>query len=233
MTRRKSATNQGRIEEERLLRPLVAVAVAIVVTWAGFAVYMLLVNRNYARANDLGGAFGVLNALFSGLGLIAVTAALLLQLRESRHSQQIHNEGVKMTLLGNSSAHMGTLEKGIGEIPTILRFYGISDEELSLYGITATEFGFLLASFTFGSTYYRVLTPDDPSAFEPGTYRYKICSSPDTRRVWPLIRTCMMPSNYREKVDATVALFERGPGAIPTVVGDPPPRRSSRERARE
>jgi hypothetical protein len=85
------------------LKYVIVLGGLIGVVWIGYAVALLVATPGLAQPGQFGDSFGVLNALFAGLGLIAVAAALLLQSNELKHQREdseaarLANEAVRQT----------------------------------------------------------------------------------------------------------------------------------------
>ena len=96
----------------------------------------------------------------------------------------------KMTEHGSVHANMSALVglyNPIEETPSILRFHGVSTEELDAAGVTARrEFAYLVASFEAASAYYG-FHEKDPKPFKESTMRYQLLATPATRKAWPLL----------------------------------------------
>ena len=104
--------------------------------------------------------------------------------------------------------HFFSLERSLSELPSALRFHGISERDLEEAGVTAPEFAYLLANSTVGNFYHRLHDPLAKGAFPAGHYRYVLCQTADFRRAWPLIRRMMTPSNFVRRIDATIRAIE-------------------------
>jgi hypothetical protein len=94
------------------------------------------------------------------------------------------------------------------ESPSILRFHGVSQEELDAAGLTAKEFAYLVASFEAASVYYR-FHETSPTPFKPSSLRYRLLATPETRRAWPLLsRFFESDSTFMRKIEETLKLFD-------------------------
>ncbi|HEV7672288.1 MAG TPA: hypothetical protein VGS22_27535 [Thermoanaerobaculia bacterium] len=73
---------------------------------------------------------------------------------------------------GSIHANMATLVELYNRIettPSILRFHGVSKEDLEAAGLTAQEFSYLVASFEAASVYYR-FHETSPTPFGRGLF---------------------------------------------------------------
>lgn len=108
----------------------------------------------------------------------------------------------KLIALTASNTKLVDVESRLGDMPSLFKFHGYDDieKELKHYEISSQEFSYLLASFTLGGTYYRG-APNPGFLLEKDSYRYKMCSSPATRKAWPLLREFLANSKYRDELD--------------------------------
>jgi hypothetical protein len=105
-------------------------------------------------------------------------------------------------------AALAGLYNRIDEIPSVLRFHGVSNEDLDAAGVTAKEFAYLVASFEAASVYYR-FHEKSPKPFKESSLRYKLLATPATRKAWPLLsRFFEADTSYRRKIETTLQLFD-------------------------
>jgi hypothetical protein len=123
----------------------------------------------------------------------------------------------KMTEHGSVHANMSALVglyNRIEETPSILRFHGVSNEELEAAGVTAREFAYLVASFEAASAYYG-FHEKSPKPFKESTMRYQLLATPATRKAWPLLsRFFDEDTSYRRKIETTLRLFDRDTSSL-------------------
>ncbi len=98
------------------------------------------------------------------------------------------------------------VEAKIAEVPTALKFHNLDPDELGKIGLKSDEFAYLLTSFTAGGIYYKTFYPDDDTPFAEGSYRYIMCTSEATRKAWPILKNFITDTNYKKKIEKTVAL---------------------------
>jgi hypothetical protein len=103
-----------------------------------------------------------------------------------------------------SLSHVVNIEQTLGQVPTALKFHGITLKEIKKADIEPKELSYLLSSFTAGAIYHGTKAQKKIKTFEVGSYRYEMCKSEATRKAWPIIKRLMNPSNYRDKIDATI-----------------------------
>ena len=139
--------------------------------------------------------------MFSGLAFLV---ALLALWQSSRTNKAQQATSAWLTQL----SAIVEVESRLGELPEALRFHGIKKEELDQAGLTAEELSYLLNSFTLGGIRDKVLYPKLRTAFEIDSYRYRMCTSKETRRAWPLVKKLMNPSNFVARVDLTIERIE-------------------------
>lgn len=106
-----------------------------------------------------------------------------------------------------SLSHVVDIERTLGEVPTALKFHGITIEEMKKADIEPKELAYLLSSFTAGAIYHGTKVQRKIKTFQVGSYRYEMCKSEATRKAWPIIKRMMNPSNYRDKIDSTINLI--------------------------
>jgi hypothetical protein len=102
------------------------------------------------------------------------------------------------------------IERSLGNVPTALRFHGITKDALAEVGITAEEFAYLLGSCSATSVYHNSSGEDPTRPFAAGSYRYTMCAAADFRRAWPLVKRMMNQGTFVSRMDATIALIEGG-----------------------
>jgi hypothetical protein len=112
------------------------------------------------------------------------------------------------TLIGHLS-EIVQVESRLGELPSALRFHGLTKENLNKAGIDGPEFAYLLNSFTLASVRQDILRPKIRSVFPRESYRYQMCLSKDTRKAWPLIKKLMNPSPFVDRIDRTIKSIEK------------------------
>src|SRR5438046_6838568 len=83
------------------------------------------------------------------------------------------------------------VERSLSEVPSALRFHGITEQALEEAGVTAAELAYLAASCSATGLYHN-FSPEDPrQPFDSGSYRYRMCETADFRRAWPLLKRMM------------------------------------------
>lgn len=100
------------------------------------------------------------------------------------------------------------LERSIANVPSALRFHGITLEELKEIDITPEEFAYLVSSFSTGYIYHYGVTPKDIKPSTVDSYRYNLLRSPSTRKAWPLIKLMLGGGKYVDKMEATIRFIE-------------------------
>lgn len=101
------------------------------------------------------------------------------------------------------------LERSIADVPSALRFHGVTLEMLNDVGVTPDEFAYLVANFSAGYIHHFGVTPNSSAAADPSSYRYNLLKSESTRKVWPLIKLMMGSGKYIEMIEATIAVIEK------------------------
>lgn len=109
-----------------------------------------------------------------------------------------------------SNSGLVSVEARIAEQATLLRFHGFEDPEgeLNDCGLSASEFAYLVNSFTLGSSYFRTSASPTTSLTE-GSYRQQMCAAIPTRRAWPLIKRMLSDTPYRDHLENIFQKLER------------------------
>jgi hypothetical protein len=100
------------------------------------------------------------------------------------------------------------IERSLSDVPSALRFHGISQQCLDDAGVTADEFAYLLASCSATSLYHNFSRENPDQPFAADSYRHAMCASADFRKVWPLLKRMMNPGTFVARMDRTIALIE-------------------------
>jgi len=116
----------------------------------------------------------------------------------------------RSSAIASSFALMAQAEAMLKDVPSALKFHGVSDEDLRRAGITPEEFVYLIVNFTGAGVLYRMSEPDSTAPFQKGSYRYVMLSQPATQRAWPLLRKLINPEigSYGKRIEATLKLIE-------------------------
>jgi len=138
--------------------------------------------------------------IFSTIAVILSITSFVWNIRINRKRE------IDSALALNHSATIN-IESRLADIPSALKFHGINEDELIKYGVSSKEFAYLLNNFTMGSTYHIILKTKD-RIFKKGSYRYNMCISEATRNVWPLLKRMLEPSQYRDRIEATIKMYE-------------------------
>ena len=51
--------------------------------------------------------------------------------------------------------------------------------------------------------------PNSKTPYPKDGYRYTLLKSKDTRKAWPLLKRMMVPSNYIDKIEATLHQIQK------------------------
>lgn len=105
---------------------------------------------------------------------------------------------------------VGNIELKLVENPDLLICHGISIIDIEKTGLTPKQFGYLVASFTSGSLFFRQMRKiKNYHSFNPGGYRYNMVLNKEVRKAWPLLKRLMEPSIYRDKIEETINMIEK------------------------
>ena len=172
-------------------------------------------------AMSLGAAPGVIAApALLEVDIIAIVAvavssiSLLLNVLLARWIFRGEN---RSSAVASSFALMASAEAMLKDIPTGLKFHGITEQDLADAGLTAEEFAYVLVNFTSAGVYYRINDPHDVTAFPRDSYRHVMLSAPATQRAWPLLKKLINPQlgSYGKKIEATLAAIEQEHAGAP------------------
>ena len=103
--------------------------------------------------------------------------------------------------------HIIEIESRIGAKPDLLRFHGVENpqEFLKSHGIDSDEFAYLVNSFTAGSIFYNTANPaEKEKLLQPGSYRWKMCKSPATKKAWPAVKLLLAKGEFRDKIESLI-----------------------------
>ena len=101
-----------------------------------------------------------------------------------RALQRAQREDSSMT---TNIASLVEVWSSIAKKPSVLRFHGVTEEELVAAGIDVEELAYLIASFETASDYYdRIENQAGP--FPKESIRYSMCASESTQKAWPVVR---------------------------------------------
>ncbi len=92
----------------------------------------------------------------------------------------------RLELLSISLGKVNEVEQMLVSLPQAFRFHGINLQPVRDKGITDEEFGYLVASFSAGSTYHRLKTRRGKTIL--GDYRLRMLQVEQVRDVWPELR---------------------------------------------
>lgn len=116
--------------------------------------------------------------------------------------------GKNVSIYATSTQTLAQLERSLAEVPTALRFHGITLEQLEEVGITPEEFAYLAANFSAGHIFHTGVDPNDKGFLVRDGYRYTMLKSPATRKAWPVLKRMIAPGKYRDKIEATIKAIE-------------------------
>jgi len=209
-------------------------------------------GNHFLHTGQFADSFGLLNVVFSGLAFVMLALTLILQrsdleasLFEIRKSVAAQEELAQHTRAevqlqrdrelrerehASLQANMASLVElwgCLGKKPSLLRFHGVTLDQLKEVGIDdAEELAYLIASFEAAGVYYHYFE-QDTEPFPEGSLRSKMCASEATRTAWPLLRQFFTgDSNYLAKIEATMKLFG-WPGKGTNVQAQPVTRESA------
>lgn len=97
----------------------------------------------------------------------------------------------------------------IGIKPSLLRFHGVTEEDLKAADVDAEELAYLIASFEAASYYYEHIDKDI-GPFPSNSLRFRMCSTEATQRAWPLLKRFFAGSpHYLSRIEKTIQFFEQ------------------------
>lgn len=114
------------------------------------------------------------------------------------------------------SAHYGLVtvaDQMIARNKELLRFRGIDHETIEdVYGVTATELGYLLQVFNSGSISHRIRFGEHwrRRAFPAGSYWYEMLRTEATQRAFPLVKQLFDAKNpFMSRCEQTINQMSR------------------------
>lgn len=134
--------------------------------------------------------------------LSLIIAFISFYLSYKKYQKEVMNQAI----ISNEN-HMISIESRIGEYPELLRFHGVENpqELLRELGITATEFAYLLNSFTAGSVYYHTSNENERERIlQPNSYRWIMCKSQAVKKAWPALKLLLAQGEYRDKLERII-----------------------------
>lgn len=137
------------------------------------------------------------------IATLALVVSTLIGVWTLRHTR----EQARAARLANVT-NIVSIERSLADVPTALRFHGISQRDLDQAGISAAEFAYLVASCSATSLYHNSSEENPGKPFGPGNYRRRMCESEDFRRAWPLLKRMMNGGTFVSRMDATIAVIE-------------------------
>ena len=137
------------------------------------------------------------------IAALALLISTLIGVWTLRHTR----EQARAARLANVT-NIVSIERSLADVPTALRFHGISQHDLDQVGITAAEFAYLVASCSATSLFHNSSEEDPGKPFGPGNYRRRMCESADFQRAWPLLKRMMNAGTFVSRMDATIAAIQ-------------------------
>jgi hypothetical protein len=135
--------------------------------------------------------------------LVVSVIALLRGELTQRALQRAQREDSSMT---TNIASLVDVWSSIAKKPSVLRFHGVTEEELVAAGIDIEELAYLIASFETASDYYDRVE-NQAGSFPKESIRYAMCASESTQKAWPVLRRFFASdSPYFKKVEETMKL---------------------------
>lgn len=86
----------------------------------------------------------------------------------------------------------------------LLNCHGIDPEEMEEVGISPETLVYLLRNFSIARMYQYNRVSKQEGSFRPGSYRYNLCSSEDTRDAFPLLRRILGDVEITRRIEATL-----------------------------
>lgn len=148
--------------------------------------------------------------------VLAIVVSLVALIRgEMMQRAMQRSQSEDASVLANIGA-LVEVWRNIGTKPSLLRFHGVTDDELRNCGVDAEELAYLITSFETASHYYKYID-NRVVPFPRESIRFRMCASEHTRRAWPVVRK-FLPADtpYFERIEATMAQCERMAGRLST-----------------
>lgn len=143
------------------------------------------------------------------VALAALTVSLITLIRGERLQRAMRKSQLEHEARQANGSLLVDIWSRIGAKPSLLRFHGVTDEELKVVGIDSEELAYLVASFEAAGYYYEHIDKDD-GPFPFNSLRYRMCESESTQRAWPLLKRFFVGSpHYLSRIEKTIKLFEQ------------------------
>lgn len=142
------------------------------------------------------------------IALLALVVSLVALIRGENMQRELRKSQSEDASVLANIASLVEVWRSIGAKPSLLRFHGVTEDELKNCGVDAEELAYLIASFETASHYYKYIdTRVGP--FPRESIRFRMCASEHTRRAWPVVKE-FLPGDtpYLERIEATMALCE-------------------------
>ncbi|MEU4240214.1 hypothetical protein [Actinoplanes sp. NPDC026619] len=187
-------------------------------------------SADLATTSLLGEGFGGLNTLFSGLAFAILIGTVIYQRKDmlaserrlesalehqasmaatARRELEENTLQMRANMFAIGEQTFVTLERSIAQVPSVLRFHGLGEEDLERAGITAAELSYLMATLTAGGIPIKATAISNPESvnsepFPAGSYYHTLLSSADVQRAWGVIGHIFADSIYKKKIEATL-----------------------------
>lgn len=102
---------------------------------------------------------------------------------------------------------MIAIEAKLSEIPSALRFHGVTETKIEATGLSVKEFIYLVGSFSSGQTFYEFENQDPGTPFPQDNYRGIMCSHQDVAMAWPLLRNFLDDTSYRKRLETSIQRY--------------------------
>ena len=114
----------------------------------------------------------------------------------------------------NMKLMMG-VESKLVELPSALRFHGVSERQIQETGLSVSEFIYIVSSFSAGQTFYEFESLNTTIPFPQNDYRGIMCSNPDIAKAWPLLCTFLDDTPFRSKLETSIKRYAPATKAPP------------------
>lgn len=165
--------------------------------------YLYKFNGSLSNIHQVWGEFGsyfggLLSPIINFFGFLTTLILLYNTKKELRSQMFVVSEG-----------YFVAIERVIADSPSVLKFHGITEEDLEKIQISSKELSYLICIFTAGGITARSLNDKNESPFEKDDYFRKLLESPETRNAWSLIQNILSKSHYKKRIIATIDLINK------------------------
>lgn len=142
------------------------------------------------------------------VALAALTVSVTALIRGERLQRTMRKSQVEHEARQVNGSLLVNIWGRLGSKPSLLKFHGITEDDLKSVDIDPEELAYLIASFEAASYYYERIDKED-GPFPSSSLRYRMCASEATQKAWPVLKHFFVGSpHYLSRIEKTIKLFE-------------------------